>query len=467
MRFNSLSYALFLPVVYLVFHFTADRYRRLVLLVASYGFYAALQAPYLPAALFATTCVAYGCGLRIAAIREKAARRRWLFLGVSACVSLLAGMKYVPSTLLLAGVSYFTFQAVSYLVDVSRGDVEAERRFGHFALYMAFFPKLLQGPIERAETLLPQLGKRYSFDYDAVRGGMLLFTWGLFQKVVVADRLALYADAVYNDVHGFSGLPLLIGTYAYALQIYFDFSGYTDMALGTGRIFGIELTGNFNRPYGAVSVADFWRRWHISFSRWIRDYLFMPLQVKLRGWGRTGTTVALAVTFLLSGMWHGARWGFVAWGLMHGLFLAAALYYRPWQKRLHGSLGLDRSRYLAGWQKFFTFHTVCLAWIFFRADGMPDAVHVVTRLFDFRANVLSIREAGLEAFLSGNVLLGQGAGAGVTMAVLLTFLLLVRRERVMAVQNERWPVRWLTYYALLAAIFALRLGDTQFLYYRF
>jgi len=183
---------------------------------------------------------------------------------------------------------------------------------------------------------------------------MLLFTWGLFKKVVVADRLALYADQVYNNVHDYTGLSLIIGTYAFALQIYFDFSAYTDMARGTGRMFSINLTENFNHPYLATSIADFWRRWHISFSRWILDYIFKPLQMEWRNWGQAGTALALIVTFLVCGIWHGATWGFIFWGLLHGIYMAASIYYRPYQKRLHKWLGVEKSTWLKWWQIFVT-----------------------------------------------------------------------------------------------------------------
>lgn len=367
MTFTSLSYFLFLPVLYTAYYFTPDRWRWLVLLTASYGFYVTFKAPYLLAVLFLVTCISYVCGLRIAAHSDEAVRKRWLFIGTSACVVLLALMKYLPflesqansifglnsnlsSTLISIGVSYFTFQAISYLADIYLEIEEPELHFGHFALYMAFFPKLLQGPIERAGDLLPQLKHSDTFDYHTLRSGMLLFTWGLFKKLVVADRLALYADQVYNNVYNYSGLSLIIGTYAYALQIYFDFSSYTDMARGTGRMFGINLTENFNTPYLATSISDFWRRWHISFSRWILDYIFKPLQMSWRNWGQPGTVAALIITFLISGIWHGATWGFVIWGILHGVYLAASTYYRPYQKRLYKMLGIDKSPWLKWWQ---------------------------------------------------------------------------------------------------------------------
>ncbi len=396
MTFTSLKFYLFLPLVYLIFYWTSDRWRWLVLLTASYAFYASFKAPYLLAVLLTVTGISYTCGIRIAAQQIESVRKRWLWTGCASCIAILAVMKYLPflevqgnnlfglniattKTLVSIGVSYFTFQAISYMADIYLEiEEETERHFGRFALYLAFFPKLLQGPIERAGDLLPQLGRPYQLDYDAIRSGMLLFIWGLFRKVVIADRFALYADQVFNNVHDYTGLPLLIGVYFYAFQIYFDFSGYTDMARGVGRIFGINLTENFNNPYLATSIADFWRRWHISFSRWILDYIFKPLQMGWRDRGRAGTALALLVTFVISGIWHGATWGFVIWGLLHGIYLASSVYYKPYQKKLYKLLKVEKSRWLKWYQVFIIFNLVSFSWIFFRCRSIRDAMTMIS-----------------------------------------------------------------------------------------
>jgi D-alanyl-lipoteichoic acid acyltransferase DltB (MBOAT superfamily) len=402
MTFTSLSYLIFLPVVFLVFYITVDRWRWLVLLLASYVFYASFKAPHLLAVLLVLTGISYTCGLRIASHEDEAVRKKFFWGGTLACVSTLALLKYVPfleshtwsflglkgsfsAMAISIGVSYFSFQAISYLADIYLELVEPEHHFGRFALYMAFFPKLLQGPIERADDLLPQIKKPYLLDYDAIRSGLLLFTWGLFKKVVIANRFALYADQVFNNITNYSGLSLIVGTYAYAMQIYFDFSAYTDMARGTGRIFGINLTENFNNPYLATSIADFWRRWHISFSRWILDYIFKPLQMGWRNWGQAGTALALIVTFLISGVWHGANWGFVIWGLVHGVYLASSTYYRPYQKQLHRWLKIEKSAVLKWWQVFVTFNLVSFAWVFFRANSLEDAMYFVSNLISLQS----------------------------------------------------------------------------------
>lgn len=396
MNFNSLQYAIFLPLVVVVAHRTASRHRWLVLLVASYVFYAFVNALHLPILLALVTLVGYACGNVLGRTADEGRRRLIFWLGTGSCVLIWGAVKYVPpltggtgtdhslgQSLAFIGVSYFTIQAISYLADVYLQIQEPERDLGYFALYLAFFPKLLQGPIERAGELLPQLKRPQRFDYETMRSGLLLFAFGLFKKAVVADRLAIYANQVYGDVHAYAGAPLILATYAYALQVYFDFAGYTDMARGTARMLGIDLVENFNRPYLATSVADFWRRWHISFSRWLLDYIFKPLQVEWRRWRRGGTALALLVTFLVSGIWHGAAWGFVIWGLLHGLYLAASTFYSPYQKRLYGWLGAEKGRLLSLWKAFVTFHLVCFAWIFFRAESLDDAWYVVGNLFHF------------------------------------------------------------------------------------
>ena len=478
MTFTSLKFYLFVPVVYSVFYFTSDRWRWLVLLVTSYWFYASFKAPYLLAVLFMVTSLSYACGLRIGSNRNEASRKRWLQIGIAVCLAILALLKYLPfleaqsnsifglsstlsKTIISIGVSYFTFQAISYLTDIYLETEEPEEHFGHFALYLAFFPKLLQGPIERASDLLPQLKNKYKFDYDNMRFGMLLFTWGLFKKVVIADRLGLYVDAVYKDVHAFTGLPLLLATYAYAFQIYLDFSGYTDMALGSARLFNINLTQNFNSPYLATSVADFWRRWHITFSRWILDYIFKPLQMQWRNWKNWGTASALVVAFIISGIWHGATWEFVIWGGLHGLYMACSVFYKPYQKKLHKALGIEKTRILKYWQIFVTFNLVSFAWVFFRATSLKDAVYVITNIFS--------GEKGLRSrFL---LLQGQYELLALIVATFLFMLMCIslRKHSVILAFNRFATIRHIAYFLFI--MFIILVGeyaiDAKFLYSNF
>ena len=483
MAFNSLSYFLFLPLVWLVFQWTPDRLRWLLLLLASLGFYAMLNAPYLVAVLGVVSGATYAVGLQLAGCDNDAGRKRLLWTGIGVNLLILVSLKYLPamlavfplhsslsifdfspftfhfSLLVTIGVSYYVFQAISYLIDVYLEIELPERHFGYFALYISFFPKLLQGPIERAGDLLPQLKKPYAFNYENMRTGMLMFAWGLFKKVVVADRLALFVNTVYGNVHAYTGLPLILATYLYAFQLYFDFSGYTDMALGTARLFNIRLTQNFNSPYLATSIADFWRRWHISFSRWILDYIFKPLQLLWRDLKSAGTALALIVTFLASGIWHGARWGFVIWGLLHGLYLASSVYYRPLQKKLHKAMMLDKTRTLAILQTVVTFNLVCFAWIFFRAVTVNDALYVATHLW---SGVSGIRTL---LFFHG------------TTELVVTILLLAVLVAVHLLSTGKqgypllgWPAwyRWPVYCLLLLATSLLYIdGSRQFIYFQF
>jgi len=488
MTFTSLSFYAFLPIVYSVFYFTADRWRWLVLLVASYGFYASFKATYLLAVLFMVTFISYACGLRIRSQQDESSRKLWLQIGIIACVVILALVKYLPflgaqtntvfclgTTLPIIiiniGVSYFTFQAISYLADIYLEIEEPEQHFGYYALYMAFFPKLLQGPIERVGGLLPQLKQPYQFDYDAMRSGMLLFTWGLFKKIVVADRFALYADQVFNNVHSYTGVSLIIGAYAYSFQIFFDFSAYTDMARGVGRMFGINLTENFNSPYLATSIADFWRRWHISFSRWILDYVFKPLQLGWRNWGQEGTALALIITFFVSGIWHGATWGFVIWGAVHGVYLAASTYYKPYQKKLYKSLGIEKCNALKWWQVFVTFNLVCFAWIFFRAASLSDAWYVISHL------IVSVGDKQTSAdYISRNIFLRQSSREFVVIILLLVLTSTIsfvvkrtgKRDFCGLLESRSLPYRWSLYYLLVFSIVVFAVyGNSGFIYYRF
>lgn len=445
--------------------------------MASIGFYATLKAPYLLLVLGLVAGVTYTAGLKLDRCSGQTGRKRllWLWGGIAANILILACMKYIPALLysihqsqitshislfITIGISYYVFQAISYLADVYLKIIDPEPHFGHLLLSLAFFPKLLQGPIERSGDLLPQLKKPYVFDYDMARSGLLLFAWGLFKKVVVADRLALYVNTVYGDVHSYTGLPLILATYFYAFQIYLDFSGYTDMALGSARLFNINLTQNFNSPYLATSVADFWRRWHISFSRWILDYLFKPIQFYLRSFKTAGTAVALIATFLISGIWHGASLGFLVWGLLHGIYLAASVYYKPWQKKIHKMFGTETTLLLKIWQIVITFNLICFAWIFFRANTLSDAVYVI--------NNLVAPAIGLQTFL-----MFHGASELVLVFFTMIVMLLIMGTKMYGMNIDTYlraalPLRWVGYCGLILTILLIAVdGSKAFIYFQF
>jgi len=480
MIFNSLSYVLFLPLVYLVFRCTAKRWRWLVLLVASYGFYAAFKVPYLLAVLLMVTGISYMCALRIAAQRDEASRKRWLWIGNFSCVAILALLKYLPfikaeansifglnstssSAIISIGVSFFTFQSISYLTDVYLETEEPEHHFGYYALYLAFFPKLIQGPIERADDLLPQLKKPFTFDYDNTRIGLVTIAWGLFKKVVIADRMGIFVNAVYNDVHSYHGISLLLATYYFAIQLYCDFSGYTDMALGTARIFNINLTQNFNSPYLAESVAEFWRRWHISFSRWIFDYIFRPLQMRWRNWGVWGTSCGLIITFLVSGIWHGASWGYVIWGLLHGTYLAVSIFTRPKLLKLYKYLRIEKTIFLKLIRIVITFNLICFAWVFFRANSINDIFYILNNIFDLSTFV------GLDNQLITIATFGQSIPDFMVLVLSLTLMILVGlfKDRF-RLFDKGIIVRWAIYLVLVSWIILLYYDSKDsFLYAKF
>jgi len=428
MTFTSLSFLICVSLLWLMHLVVPSKCRWAFLLVASYGFYASFKVPYLLLALLAATLVSYGCALRIESGKDARSKLFWMWTGILGNLSLLFWLKYLPfvtcnlnaaldflsggirfpsvQQLLALGVSYYVFQGISYLIDVYLEAVEPERHLGYFSLSMSFFPKLLQGPIERSGNLLPQLRNLSPSSLAMLHSGFNLFLLGVCKKVVIADRLATFIDPVYGHVHNYYGISLVVATYLFALQLYFDFSGYTDMALGLARCFNIRLTPNFNAPYLATSTADFWRRWHISFSSWILDYIFKPLQFSLRDWARLGVPVSLLLTFLVSGLWHGASWCFVAWGGLHGFYLAVGVLSKKPRARLCKRVGLDKTRVLTYWQRFVTFHLVCFSWIFFRAATVKDALYVAYSSVADLPRSFALLQSGERDFLQ-HVALGR------------------------------------------------------------
>jgi alginate O-acetyltransferase complex protein AlgI len=492
LNFNSLAFVAFLGSVWLVYQFTPKRLQWLVLLLASLVFYGTLKAPLLLFALGVVAVSSYGFGFWIARKECESSKLLLLWVGISVDIIVLCSVKYsqqiagmlFPSMVAVGqkanlfvtiGISYFALQAISYLVDVYLEKIPSERHFGQFFLYLCFFPKLFQGPIERAEDLLPQLKVSYQCSYQNMRSGMLLFAWGFFKKAAVANRLAPYVDTIYGDVHSYGGISLVMATYMYAFQIYADFSGYTDMAIGSARFFNIRLTENFRAPYLASSVADFWRRWHISFSRWILDYIFRPLQMYWRGAQNFGTAGALLVTFLFSGIWHGVSLGFVIWGLLHGTYLAVSIFYKPWGIKLAQRVGLENHPLRRILQTLVTFHLVCVAWIFFRASSIADAWYVLTHLFSGVGEYLvallkNYRNlAQHKEQLVDPILLGKTLPKFLLLlaSLAIMFIQSLFRGRIILQEQSAW-FRWPTYYLLIAAIALLSVyDDVGFVYFQF
>lgn len=392
MNFNSLEFAIFLPIVFGLYWGLPHKFRWPLLLLASYYFYMSWNPRYIVLILF-TTAVSYAAALLLEKYRNTAVRKGILVSSLVMIFGVLFFFKYFnflsnsvarvlgafairlhPVTLNLllpVGISFYTFQTVGYIVDVYGGGSRPERNFGVYATFISFFPQLVAGPIERTANLLPQITGKKEFDYDLAIYGARQILWGFFKKIAVADVLAFYVDSTYGDLTASSGIDICFAIFFFTIQIYCDFSGYSDIAIGTAKLFGIRLMENFSSPYFSKSVKEFWSRWHISLSTWFRDYVYIPLGgnrcSKLKNYFN------LFVTFLVSGLWHGANWTFVVWGGIHGIAQIAEKAVRldkPKNTRL-GRLGAGLAVFV-----FCNF-----AWVFFRADSFRQVLYVISRVF--------------------------------------------------------------------------------------
>lgn len=349
-----------------------------------------------------TTVVDYFVGIMMGRTNQKSKRKKYLLLSLFINLGLLFVFKYFNffslSTksvfdylglininllefkfLLPVGISFYTFQSLSYAIDVYNGKTKPERHLGIFALYVSFFPQLVAGPIERSDRLLPQFREKFDFDYYRFTNGLKIMIWGFFKKVVIADRLAVFVDKVYNNVNEFTGIPLIIATFFFAIQIYCDFSGYSDIAIGAAKVMGYNLMVNFNRPYFSKSISEFWKRWHISLSTWFRDYLYIPLggnRVSRWRW-----YFNLFITFVISGIWHGANWTFIIWGALHGFYMLFSIWTERIRDKLLNITRINKTPFYKYYQIIFTFILVCFAWIFFRANSINDAFYIIKNLF--------------------------------------------------------------------------------------
>ena len=400
MLFNSFQFLLFFPIVTLLYYILPHRFRWLHLLIASCIFYMAFIPIYI-FILFVTIIVDYIAGILI---EKESGRRRRLFLIVSIVVNMgfLAFFKYynfftenvnellhllhvsthpIPllNFILPVGLSFHTFQAMSYTIEVYRGNQKAERHFGIYALYVMFYPQLVAGPIERPQNLLHQFHEEHKFSSQNLLDGLRQMLWGFFKKVVIADRLALYVNLVYANPQGFHYWNLLIAVFCFSIQIYCDFSGYSDIALGAAKTMGFNLMTNFNRPFlYSTNITEFWRRWHISLYTWFTDYVYSPMVIAYRDYGRWGITGAIMITFLLSGLWHGANWTFIVFGLLHGIALVYEALTKKSRKQISKRIPSTLYRISS---IVITFLVLNFIWIFFRADTVSDALLIIKRIF--------------------------------------------------------------------------------------
>lgn len=439
-----------------------------------------------------STLIDYYSGIKIETSKGIREKKFFLLISLFSNLGILFGFKYlsffnesvrnafvyfnifydVPvfDILLPIGISFYTFQTLSYSISVYKQEHKAERNFIAFALYVSFFPQLVAGPIERSTKLLPQFKNKFDFDYERVTNGIKLMLWGFFKKVVIADRLAILVNQVYNNPEDYTGIPLIIATYFFAFQIYCDFSGYSDIAIGSAQVLGYKLNDNFNRPYFSKNISEFWKRWHISLSTWFRDYLYIPLggnKVSKNRW-----LMNLFIVFFVSGLWHGANWTFVVWGALHGFYLIFSILSADFRKKIQALLRLSKdSKFLRFFKVFFTFHLVLFAWIFFRANNVSDAFYIISNLFNF-ANFS-------EFMLKMSMIGGTESCLGMSkLQLLLSFLLIIFMESIHLFQRHKKmrnflsekPVflRWSIYYVLIFAILILgEFSSSDFIYFQF
>ena len=472
MLFNSWQFALFFPVVFALYWSLPHKFRVWLLLIASYYFYMSWNVKYVVLILF-TTLVSYFAALLLERTNSLRTKKIILTVSLVACLGVLFVFKYFnffagvladflnmfalklhPTTLKLllpVGISFYTFQTLGYVIDVYRGTTKPERNLGVYATFISFFPQLVAGPIERTNNLLPQIKAVHEFNYAQAVYGVKLMTWGFFKKLAVADVLAEYVDKVFTDVYACKGFALLVAVGFFTVQIYCDFSGYSDIARGCSKMLGIELMENFRSPYFSASIHEFWSRWHISLSTWFRDYVYIPL-----GGNRVSKfrhNVNLMLTFIVSGLWHGASWTFVVWGAVHGLAQVIENACTSRKSEPHGFARVVRT---AG-----TFVFVMFAWVFFRADRLSDAVYIFMNMW-------------------GNFTLHIGLGLGVKKAVVLFTALLaltvydfisLKHDVMNIISSGNTLSRWLAYNIMIVVMFfiytILAVTNAAFVYFQF
>ncbi|MES2847945.1 MAG: MBOAT family O-acyltransferase [Bacteroidota bacterium] len=478
MLFNSSSFAIFLPIVFLLYWFVLNKNlsrQNMLLLFASYFFYACWDWRFLFLLMF-STLLDYYTGLKMQDASNGKRKKIWFWLSIIINVGFLGIFKYYNffaesfaemlshtgikidvwtiKVILPVGISFYTFHGLSYVIDIYKNRIKAEKNFVDYAVFVSFFPLLVAGPIERATHLLPQIKKERQFDYVKAVDGLRQILWGLFKKVVIADNCAALANDIFNNYTDHSGSTLVAGAIFFTFQIYCDFSGYSDIALGTARLFGIELLRNFAFPYFSRDIAEFWRRWHISLSTWFRDYLYVPL-----GGSRGGTWMKVRNTFiifLVSGFWHGANWTFIVWGFLNALYFLPLLLSNKNRDNLDiiakGKIFPSAKEFAA---VLITFSLTVFAWIFFRAESVSQAFGYIGGIFT--SSLFSMPQVS----------------SSVVWALIAIFLAIEwnGREQQYAIANFALrlprPVRWGMYYFMALAIYVYAGKGQQFIYFQF
>ena len=481
MLFNSVSFGIFIIVVFIMYYLVPHKYRWVFLLIASYVFYMNLHIGY-GIMLLATTALTYTMALSLEKADTTKAKKRCLLYGILPLILILLFYKTAspvidrlnlladagrltmqPITvriLLPAGISFYFFQSMGYLIDVYRGKIKAERHFGYYALFVSFFPQLLAGPIGRADSLLPQYKKERPFVYENVTYGLKLMTWGYFKKLVIADVYAGVVNGVYDYAQSYVGLVFIVVTVMFALEIYCDFSGYSDIAIGCAKLFGIDLMTNFKSPYYSFSIREFWSRWHISLSTWFRDYVYIPLGGnRVPKWRHC---LNLLITFLVSGFWHGSSLTYIVWGGFHGLLQIIETWVYP---KTRGGEIVKRRRHL--WQLPVTFALLCFSWIFFRANNMQDAIWIISRLFwDIGRPMNYLYTCVICLSVSRAAAMGMLLSAAVLAVYDLASL---KGDVIAAFSRQKFFIRWPVYvlFLVVIALFSSKGVATEFIYFQF
>ena len=493
MLFNSIEFLIFFPLVTAIYFLLPHRFRWLHLLAASCVFYMFFIPVYIFILIF-TIIIDYIAGIMIENA-EGTRRKMFLVMSLIANIGVLAVFKYfnfftsnvnellagfhiaghslpLLKIILPIGLSFHTFQAMSYTIEVYRGHQKAERHFGIYSLYVMFYPQLVAGPIERPQNLLPQFRTEHHFDYDKVTSGLRLMAWGMFKKVVIADRLSIIVNGVYDHPQDHHGISVLMAMFFFSIQIYCDFSGYSDIAIGSARVMGFTLMRNFRTPYFSRNIAEFWKRWHISLSTWFRDYLYISL-----GGNRVSrwrSYLNQFIVFIVSGFWHGANWTFIIWGGLHGIFVILARIAEPARKRLRAIIGINTEAYwFRGYEVITTFILVTIAWVFFRADSFRIALSMFVRLShglktDISTMIHTHSVLGVMGFF-------QGIDPLDWLVIVVSFIVLFAVDWMQfRISVNEWLVkrnvffRWAIYFGIVYFILFLgKFESQQFIYFQF
>lgn len=482
MLFNSLNFGIFLFIIFIFYWFVTNKNlkaQNILLLVSSYFFYACWDWRFLFLLIF-STLLDYFTGLKMSDAKNQTSKKFWFWLSISVNIGFLGIFKYYnffaesfaqgvgnlglhvnPWTLkviLPVGISFYTFHGLSYVIDIYKGRIKAEKNFIDYSVFVSFFPLLVAGPIERATHLLPQIKAKREFNYNNAVNGLKQILWGLFKKVVIADNCARFANEIFDNHAQYPGSTLVLGALFFTFQIYGDFSGYSDIALGTARLFGIDLLRNFAFPYFSRDIAEFWRRWHISLSSWFKDYLYIPL-----GGSKGGTWMKVRNTFiifLVSGFWHGANWTFIIWGLLNAIYIMPSIIFNT----NRNNLGIvAKGKYLPAFKDFIsillTFMLTVFAWIFFRAATVSQAFEYIGTIFS--------KSLFTKPFFTD-------ISNATPIYILVLFFIIIEwigREQQFAIATifNKWGhlVKLSFYYILVILIFIFAGSSQQFIYFQF